>query len=124
MPIRHRGMHVGSLFLTEKEGGREFTSGDEEVLALFASRAAEAIANARACRDGRRARANLEALVETAPVGEVVFDAGTGGPVSLNREAKRIVDGLRTRNGSVEQLLEVMTVRRAGVRPHRPGSSA
>ncbi|MDE0629846.1 MAG: response regulator [Bryobacterales bacterium] len=112
-PIRHRGVHVGSLFLTEKEGGQEFTSGDEEVLALFASRAAEAITNACAYRDGRRARANLEALVETAPVGVVVFDARTGDPVSLNPEAKRIVDGLRTRNGSVERLLEVMTVRRA-----------
>ena len=36
-PIHHRGVHVGSLFLTEKEGGREFTDEDEEVLVLCAS---------------------------------------------------------------------------------------
>ncbi|MDE2772741.1 MAG: ATP-binding protein [Gemmatimonadota bacterium] len=111
-PIRHRGVHVGTLVLTEKDGGREFTSEDEEVLVLFASQAATAIANARAYRDEQRARANLEALVDTAPVGVVVLDARTGDPVSLNREARRIVDGLKMPDRSVEQLLEVVTVRR------------
>ena len=61
---------------------------------LFASQAANAIANARAHRDERRARADLEALVETSPVGVVVFDGRTGRPASLNREARRLVDGL------------------------------
>ena len=112
-PIRHRGVDVGSLFLTEKEGGREFTSEDEEVLLLFASLAAAAIANARAYRDEQRARANLEALVDTSPVGVVVFDARTGDAVSLNREAKRIVGGLMMPDRSVEQLPEVLTCRRA-----------
>ena len=104
---------MGSLFLTEKEGGREFTSEDEEVLLLFASLAAAAIANARAYRDEQRARANLEALVDTSPVGVVVFDARTGDAVSLNREAKRIVGGLMMPDRSVEQLPEVLTCRRA-----------
>ena len=112
-PIRHRGVHVGCLFLTEKEGGREFTSEDEEVLLLFASLAAAAIANARAYRDEQRARANLEALVDTSPVGVVVFDARTGNAVSLNREAKRIVGRLMMPDRSVEQLPEVLTCRRA-----------
>ena len=70
---------LGSFFLGEKEDGREFTDGDKEVLVLFASQAATAIANARAYRDEQRARADLQALVETSPVGVVVFDAGTGG---------------------------------------------
>jgi len=112
-PIRHRGAHVGNLFVGEKEGGEEFTSGDEEVLVLFASQAATAIANARTYRDERRARANLQALVETSPVGVVVLDAGTGGIVSLNREAKRIVEVLRMPDRSVERLLEVIEFRRA-----------
>ena len=112
-PIRHRGVHVGSLFLTEKEGGRKFTSEDEEILVLFASQAATAIANARAYRDERRARADLEALVDTAPVGVVIFDARTGSPRSVNREARRIVRGLGIPDRSAEQLLELMTVRRA-----------
>ncbi|WP_419166734.1 ATP-binding protein [Candidatus Palauibacter sp.] len=112
-PIRHRGVHLGSLFLTEKEGGREFTSEDEEMLVLFASQAGAAIGNARAYRDERRARANMEALVETSPVGVVVFDAGSGDALSVNREAARIVEGLRMPDQSLEQLLEVITCRRA-----------
>ena len=112
-PMRHRGEQVGNFFLSEKEGGAEFTSEDEEVLMVFASQAATAIANARTHRDERRARANLEALVETSPVGVVVFDATTGRPVSLNREAKRIAEGLRIPGRSLEQLLEVVTFRRA-----------
>ena len=112
-PMRHRGVHVGSFFLTEKEGGREFTSEDEEVLVLFASQAASAIANARIYRDEQRARADLEALVDTSPVGVAVFDAGTGALASLNREAKRIVEGLRDPDRSVEELLQVVTCRRA-----------
>ena len=111
-PMRCRGVHVGNFYLLEKDGGEEFTREDEEVLLLFASQAATAIANARTYRDEQRARADLEALVETSPVGVVVFDAATGRMVSLNREAKRIVGGLRHAGRSVEELLEVITCRR------------
>ena len=41
-----------------------FTDEDEEILVLFASQAAPAIANARTYRAARRARAALEALLE------------------------------------------------------------
>ncbi|MCY3965492.1 MAG: response regulator [Acidobacteria bacterium] len=110
-PLRHRNEYVGNFFLAEKEGGREFTDGDEEVLVLFASQAASAIANARAHRDERRARADLEALVETSPVGVVVFEGGTGKPVSLNQEARRIAEGLGLPGQSLEELLAVVTCR-------------
>ena len=111
-PMRCRGVHVGNFYLLEKDGGEEFTREDEEVLLLFASQAATAIANARTYRDEQRARADLEALVETSPVGVVVFDAATGRMVSLNREAKRIVGGLRQPGRSLEELLGVVTCRR------------
>ena len=77
-PMRHRGAHVGNFYLVDKAGGAEFTDEDEELLVLFASQAAAAIVNARIYRDERRARADLEALVDTSPVGVVVFDARTG----------------------------------------------
>ena len=112
-PMRHRGEHVGHFFLGEKEAGEAFTDEDEEVLVLFASQAAAAIANARTHRDEQRARADLEALVDTSPVGVVVFDARTGSPLSFNREARRIVESLRTPGKPPEQLLEVLTLRRA-----------
>ena len=80
---------------------------------MFTSQAATVIANARRHRDEQRAKADLETLVNTSPVGVVVLDARTGAPVSFNREARRIVDGLRNPDQSPEQFLEVMTVRRA-----------
>ncbi len=112
-PIRHRGESVGNFFLAEKEGGREFTQEDEETLVMFASQAALVIANARRYRDEQRARTDLETLVDTSPVGVVVFDARTGTPVSFNLEARRIVDGLRKPDQSAEHLLEILTIRRA-----------
>ena len=118
-PMRHRGVHVGNFFLGEKEGGQAFTDEDEEVLVLFASQAATAIANARTHRDEQRARADLEALVDTSPVGVVVFDAGSGRPVSFNREARRIVGELSSPDAPLEQLLEVMTCRRGDGREVR-----
>ncbi len=58
-----------------EEGGLEFTDAHVEVLVLFASQAGAAIANAGVYRDGHRARANLEALLDTLPIGVAVFDA-------------------------------------------------
>ena len=110
-PMRHRGVHVGNFYLVEKEGGQAFTDEDEEILVLFASQAATAIANARTYRAERRARADLEALIETSPVGVVVFDLRTDRPVSLNREARRIVDSLRMPGRPAEDLLGILTCR-------------
>ena len=114
MPMRHRGVHVGNFFLGEKEGGAEFTDADEEVLVLFASQAAAAVANARAHHDEQRARADLEALVDTSPVGVVVFDAGSGKPVTFNREARRIAGALGMPGRSDAELLDVLTSRLTG----------
>jgi signal transduction histidine kinase/DNA-binding response OmpR family regulator len=113
VPISHRGGHVGNIYVGGKEGEEEFTREDEETLVMFASHAAMVIANARMYREERRARADLETLINTSPVGVVVFDAKTGAPVSFNREAARIVDHLREPDQSPEQLLDVLTYVRA-----------
>ena len=110
-PMRHRGEHVGTFFVGDKESGEAFTAGDEEILVLFASQAAAAIANARTHRQVERARADLAALVETSPVGVVVFEAGSRRVASVNREAHRIVEEIRTPGSPAEQLLEVLTCR-------------
>ena len=111
--IRHRGERFGEIFVGEKIGTREFTDEDEEILVMFASQAALVIGNARRYREEQQARADLEALINTSPVGVVVLDAQTGELVSINREAKRIVSSLYMPNGSAEQLLKEMTIRRA-----------
>ncbi len=112
-PMHYLGVNVGNFFLAEKSGGTEFTEDDERVLMLFASQAAAAIANARTHRDERRARAHLEALVETSPVGVVVFDGSSGRMMSFNREARRIVESLRMPGQALEQLLGMIVCRRA-----------
>ena len=119
-PMLHRGVSVGNFFLYEKTGGGEFTEADEELLMVFAAQAAVSIANARAHRSERRARADLEALVETSPVGVAVFDANTGQVLSVNREARRIVETLRTPGRNVEDVLEVLSFRRSDGREISP----
>ena len=113
MPMHHRGEHVGNFNLAEKDNGAAFTNDDEEILALFASQAAATIANARTYEAERRARTDLEALVETSPVGVVVFDVTSGAPLTFNREGRRIVETLRQPGRPVEDLLQIMTFRRA-----------
>ena len=80
---------------------------------LFASQAALVIANSRRYQEERQTRTDLETLIDTSPVGVVVFDAVTGLPKSFNREARRIVDSLRDPDQSPEELLEVLTFVRA-----------
>ena len=111
VPIRHRGEHIGAIYVDEKE--EEFTREDEETLVMFASQAALVIANARRYREELRVRADLETLINTSPVGVVVFDAKTGAVTSINREAARIVSGLHEPNREAEELLNVVSYRRA-----------
>ena len=110
-PIRHGGVRAGHFFLAEKKGGREFTDEDAEILVMFAAQAALVISNARRYRDERRARADLETLINTTPVGVLVFDAKTATAVSNNREARRIADDLMP-GKTFDQILQLMTVRR------------
>ena len=108
-PVFHRDARVGHVFVGDKEDGEEFTMADQETLVMFAAQAALVIANARAYREERRARADLETLVNTSPVGVAVFDAQTGALLSVNLEIKRIVDSLRDGDRPAEDLLEVVT---------------
>lgn len=109
-PLRHLGMAVGGFFLGRTNG--EFTKSDEDLLVRFAEQAAGAIADARARSEERRAKTDLEALVETCPVGVAVLDARTGTPLSLNREAGRILAELDLADSSVEHLREAVVCRR------------
>lgn len=112
-PIRYRGQSVGTFSLCEKGGEGAFTAEDEETLVMFASQAALVIANARRHRDEQKARLDLETLIDTSPVGVVVFDARSGAPLTFNREARRLVGALLTPGHPEEQLLDVMKFRRA-----------
>ena len=121
-PMRHRGAAAGGFFLGSKEGG--FTDADEAMLVLFAQLGASALANARAHREEQRARADLEALVETCPVGVVVLNAESSAPLSLNREARRILAGVYAEETPLERLREGVVCRRGDGREGRLGDLA
>ena len=110
-PMRHQGRHVGDILLAEKDGGGEPANDERMVLELFASQAATAVANACTHRNERRVRADLEALVDTCPVGVVVLDARTAHPVYFNREARRIAEGVRLPDGALEDVMDVLRCR-------------
>ena len=101
----------GNIYLAGKEDGREFTPDDEETLEMFATQAAMAIANARRYGEEQRLKADLEALINTSPVGVLVFDARTREVVKFNQEAHRIISGTRVQERPFEQLCSMMTFR-------------
>ena len=73
VPILLRGIAYGNLYLTEKEGGEDFTAEDEELVTLLASQAAVAVENARLYESATAWSRQLESLNEigNALVGEL-----------------------------------------------------
>ncbi|MCY4520917.1 MAG: winged helix-turn-helix domain-containing protein [Caldilineaceae bacterium] len=63
--------------------------------------------------DGTEAQQDLDALLNTVPVGVVVFDVATGSPRYFNREMLRIANSLADSDQSPESVLEVLTFRRS-----------
>ena len=64
VPIRLRGVAYGNLYLTEKDGGGDFSPEDEELTQLLAAQAAVAIENARLYESSTRWLRQLESLNE------------------------------------------------------------
>jgi signal transduction histidine kinase len=64
VPILLRGVAYGNLYLTEKQGQRDFTGEDEELTQLLAAQAAVAIENARLYESSTRWLRQLETLNE------------------------------------------------------------
>jgi signal transduction histidine kinase len=64
VPIVLRGVAYGNLYLTEKEGGVDFSDEDEELTHLLAAQAAVAIENARLYESSTRWLRQLESLNE------------------------------------------------------------
>jgi signal transduction histidine kinase len=92
VPILLRGVAYGNLYLTEKEGGADFTDSDEEVLTLLAAQAAVAIENARLYESATSWSRQLESLNE---IGGALV-----GELELKPLLKLIVERLRTLIGA------------------------
>jgi two-component system, NarL family, sensor histidine kinase DevS len=64
VPILLRGVAYGNLYLTEKQGGEDFATEDEELVTLLAGQAAVAIENARLYEASTRWSRQLQSLNE------------------------------------------------------------
>ena len=111
-PITHWGETYGVIRLVGRYSGWEFGPEDEETLATLSSLAAVSITSARSYRTEHRAKADLEALINTTPVGVMVFDAQTGELHSTNEAVGRFIEDLRIPNLPWDQLISRLKYRR------------
>jgi signal transduction histidine kinase len=74
VPVALRGVAYGNLYLTEKEGGADFTEEDEDAVTMLAAQAAVAIENARLYESATRWSLQLESLNEVATALVSEFD--------------------------------------------------
>lgn len=63
VPVPGRAGPIGNLYLTEKDGGAEFTDEDEALAVMLASHAAIAVENARFIAEGQRLDGELRRLL-------------------------------------------------------------
>ncbi len=99
VPILLRGVAYGNLYLTEKDGGEDFSEEDEELVSLLAAQAAVAVENARLYESATSWSQQLESLNEegAADLAEVS---------SLERESKTGHVLERGRSERIDSLLE------------------
>ena len=90
VPLMIRGAPWGNLYLTEKQGGAEFSAQDEEAVIVLAQWAAVAIDNARLYETTERRRQQLEAVVNSLEAARDITDA-ISGELDLERTLELIV---------------------------------
>ena len=81
VPVRVRDTVFGNLYLTEKEGGGDFTPEDEDLAVALAAAAGVAIENARLYEDASRRASWLEACMEV--TGRMLGEDPTAEPDDL-----------------------------------------
>ena len=90
VPLMIRGAPWGNLYLTDKQGGAEFSAEDEEAVIVLAQWAGVAIDNARLYETSERRREELEAAVHSLEAARDITDA-ISGESSLERVLELIV---------------------------------
>ncbi len=90
VPITINGDAWGNLYLTEKEGGQQFSDDDEEAIVILADWAAIAIANARLYRTVRERRDELERTTRGLET-TIEVSRALGGVTDLERVLELVV---------------------------------
>ena len=124
VPIVIRGQGWGNLYLTEKQGGGQFTQADEDAAIALARWAAIAIENARIHQTSEQRREQLERAVRSLESAREITDA-IGGVADLDRVLELIVKRGRALVGARSLLImlrdadELLVAACAG---HAPGA--
>ncbi|WP_258802317.1 GAF domain-containing sensor histidine kinase [Pseudarthrobacter sp. NS4] len=93
VPVRVRGEVFGNLYLTEKDGGQDFTPEDEDLAVALAAAAGIAIQNARLFEDSKRRQKWLEAGMELSSRLIMAPHPGTADNLDLVAETALKVSG-------------------------------
>src|SRR5439155_530890 len=95
VPILLRGVAYGNLYLTEKNGGGDFTDEDEELFWLLASQAAVAVETAR--RLGASTGLYVPLLARERPIGVLVAHDKTGPDLRFSSADLRLAEQFANR---------------------------
>jgi signal transduction histidine kinase len=109
VPIVIRGEGWGNLYLTEKEGGEEFTEEDEEAAVTLAQWAGTAIENVRLYEDSERRREQLERAVRSMEAARDIADA-----ISLVSDLERVLELIVKRGRALVNARTVLIMLREG----------
>lgn len=89
-PIRDGNEILGNLYLTEKEGGEEFTLEDEELIVILANQSAPLIRSTRLYQSADAERRWLSEVLNGSAGGIITVDA-LSGKIQVNRRAEEIL---------------------------------
>ncbi len=112
VPVYLGEEHLGNLYLTEKDGGQEFTQEDESLAVMFAAQAASIVFNTRKYEEANQAKKELEALMDISPVAVSVMDTRIGQITFVNQEARRMLGMLGISEEEDESFQQYLRVTR------------
>lgn len=107
VPITSRGRVLGNLYLTEKQGGTEFTEEDVQLVELLARYAGVAIENAGLYRDMELQQTRLQTIIERLPEAVLVLEPHPERVTFANSQASRLLGWSVTPPVPLETFLDV-----------------
>jgi two-component system, NarL family, sensor histidine kinase DevS len=111
VPVAVRGEAYGNLYLTDKEGGEEFTESDEQLVVVLSEWAAVAIDNARLYENVARRRADLERVVRGLEATSAIARA-----VGFETDLERVLELIVKRGRAMSEARSFLVLLQAGDR--------
>ncbi|MDQ6908458.1 MAG: GAF domain-containing protein, partial [Chloroflexota bacterium] len=91
VPIRVRDDTIVNLYLTDKEGGNDFTAEDQRIVERLARHAAIAVANARRFTESEAQRRQLQTILDHMPDAVMIREAPGGRVLMANQLARDLL---------------------------------